>query len=74
MYYITQYNYNGHPRLGYRAGWRASANCWRRWFPGCRSISGGLFNTDPRKADVLSDVMAGAAPIRMDTSDFGKAG
>ncbi len=32
-----------------------------------------LYNTDPTRMDVLSNVMLGAAPIRYDTTSFGKA-
>ncbi len=32
-----------------------------------------LYNTDPKKEDVLSNVMLGRNPVRYDTSSFGKA-
>ena len=38
-----------------------------------RYKTGELYNTDPSKADVLSNLMLGRDPVRFDTTSFGKA-
>lgn len=73
VYYITQYNYNGTPASDIERMARQRELLAALVSRLSQYKQAELFNTDPRKADVLSDVMAGAAPIRMDTSDFGKA-
>lgn len=73
VYYITQWEYNGTP-----ASDLARMQRQRELLAALAARLSGykvheLYNTDPKKTDVLSNVMAGRYPIRMDTSDFGKA-
>ena len=73
VYYAFQLDYNGSPEsdIGRMSRQRqVLAGLLSRLD---RYKEADLFNIDPKKMDVLSNVMAGRNPIRMDTSSFGKA-
>ncbi len=71
--YAVEYDYNGTPDSD-----RARLLRQRQVFAGLlarladRKLD-DLYNTDPKRADVLSNVMSGSNPVRFDNSTFGKA-
>ena len=73
MYYTVEYNYKNTPASDLERMLRQ-----RQLFASLldrlseRTLK-DLYNTDPALADVLSNVMLGANPIRYDSSSFGKA-
>lgn len=73
VYYATQYDFNGSPESDIARMARQRQVLAGLLSRLSRYKEAELFNTDPRKMDVLSNVMAGRNPIRMDTSSFGKA-
>lgn len=73
VYYAVEYNYNNTPASDLERMQRQ-----RQLFASLidrlseRSLE-DLYNTDPARKDVLSNVILGADPIRYDTTSFGKA-
>lgn len=73
VYYATQWEYDGSPSsdLGRMERQRQLLAALVSRLSNYKLQE--LYNNDPTKKDVLSNVMAGRNPIRMDTTDFGKA-
>lgn len=73
VYYITQYNYNGTPASDRDRMMRQRQVLAALVSRLSRYKVAEMYNTDPAKMDVFSNVMLGRNPIRMDTTSFGKA-
>ncbi len=73
VYYAFQLDYNGSPESDIQRMGRQKQVLAGMLSRLERYKEDALFNTDPKRMDVLSNVMAGRNPIRMDTSSFGKA-
>lgn len=73
VYYVTQWEYNGSPASDLERMQRQRELMAALMFRLSERKASELYNTDPAKKDVLSNLMAGRSPIRMDTSNFGKA-
>lgn len=73
VYYATQYDYNGTPEADLKRMERQKQVLAGLLSRLSRYKEAELFNTEPQRADILSNIMAGRNPIRMDTTSFGKA-
>ncbi len=73
VYYATQWGYDGSPASDLERMQR-QRQLFAALFSRLSTYDRDeLYNDDPSRKDILSNVMAGKAPIRMDTTGFGKS-